>query len=386
MGTPADSYVTQPAILLTGMDGRPLLAGHWPEIRRTLEHHFDALLAVLLALLAVGFSLQFGDWRVAALDVAACLTAALATRWTRSAGSALAIILLLLLRAPPGWPSLAEYTGLIAILGTSIRGQKRERIWMTVVYGLILAALTYQNMEGHPSWPLAIAAWAFLITATWIIGNVFATYRRALIQAQAATVQQQRLEVARELHDTVAREITRASLHTQVARDGEQSSPELDAALECLQAAATQLRSLLGALREADLSPPITTISTLADGLARAVHRLYRHGFAVDSSVEGDLNAIPDTVTPTLQAVIGEACANIERHANKARGCSIIVNVSRNAVDAAFINDVPVAEMAESSHFGVGLKGIDERLTAIGGELSTEQIGTRWISKVRIPI
>lgn len=362
------------------------MAHHWPEIGRTLERHFDALLAVLLALLAVGFSLQFGDWRVAALDVAACLAAALATRWPRSAGTALAIILVLLLMTPPGWPSLAEYTALIAILGTSIRGQRRERIWMTVAYGLILAALTYQNMQGHPSWPLAIAAWAFLITATWIIGNVFAAYRRALVQAQAATFQQQRLEVARELHDTVAREITRASLHTQMARDSEQSSPELDAALECLQAAAMQLRSLLGVLREADLNPPIATTSSATDGLARAVHRLHRRGFAVDTTVEGDLDAIPEAVTPTLQAVIGEACANIERHANKTRGCSIIVNVSQDAVEAVFINDVPVAKVTRSGHFGIGLKGIGERLTAIGGELSTEQIGTRWISKVRIPV
>lgn len=333
----------------------------------------------------LALSLQRGTWQPAAIDLAACAAAALTARWPRAAGIALATILAALLPLPSGWPSMAEYAALIPILGTGIRGQQRERLWMTILYGLILAALSYDIARGWTAWPFALAVWAALIAVMWGIGNLFTAYRSALKVAHDAELREERLVVARDLHDTVSRELARASLHAQAARRAH-PSPELDSAVKDIQRASTQLRWVLALLRDDPFAAETDqTDGSAADILQTAIHALEAKGFTVSTTVDGDLDSLQPALIPTVRAVIGEACANIERHANPRHPCTIVLSIDENALDIVFMNEISVG-INEPASLGLGLTGLGERLALIEGHLAVEQEGSQWFSRVTIPL
>lgn len=355
-----------------------------PRQNPWLTGRFDHALSALLAILVVAIATTRQAWLPAAVDLAACAAAALTTRWPRFAGIALAAIVGSLLFTPPGWVAMGEYAALIPILGTGIRGQRRERLWMTIVYGAILAALSYDIAEGRPTWPLAIAVWGALIAILWGIGNLFTAYREAMEQAHGAELQQHRLAVARDLHDTVSRELARASLQAQAARQ-DHSSARLDAVVTDIQRASTQLRWMLSLLREdASRSQSEPTVGSASGSLQEAMGSLAAKGFSVSMTVDGAIDDLPPALRPTVRAAIGEACANIERHADPDRPCSIVISIDGESFDAVFLNERPLASPAPTP-LGVGLRGLGERLTLVGGDLAIEEEGSRWLIRITIP-
>lgn len=280
----------------------------------------------------------------------------------------------------PAGPSLGEYAALIPILGTGMRGERRLRLQFTVAYGTILAIRSWTIAGSVTLLPLALLAWAAIIGLLWGVGNLFMRYRAALDEAKTAALQQQRLSLARELHDTVARDLVRASLRGQAAVAAE-PSPEIEAVLREIHQASTHLRWLMALLREAEPTGFGSTAST-GQSLARATESLRDHGLLVRTFVEGDLDAVPPALHPIVDAVVGEACANIERHADAGAPCAIMVNVSDDRLDAAFINHVA----GRPTGAGYGLDGLRERLALVGGELVTEQEGTQWICRISLPL
>lgn len=353
------------------------------RLTRWLNGTVDVSISVLLAALVVVVALARGDWRPAALDLLACLCAALTVRLPRSAGSGLGIILGILLLLPPGWGSLAEYATLIPILGTGIRGQRAQRLWMTAIYGALLAALTLHLSQGRGLWVFGLMVWAALISVLWGIGNLFTAYRTASERSHAAELQQQRLMVARDLHDSVSRELAKASLQAQAARQGHPST-ELDAVVNNIHQASTQLRWMLSLLRD-DPSGHMGQIErSPVDALRAGTEALQAKGFTVSTNVDGDLDDLPAAIRPIVRAVIGEACTNIERHADPDHPRRVVISVDDNAFDAVFMNEVRLREDARTS-LGMGLTGLAERLALVGGELAVEQRGSQWLSRVIIP-
>lgn len=354
-------------------------------LARWLNGTVDIAIAVLLAGLAVTVAITRSDWLPAILDLLACLAAALTVRLPRSAGTGLGIIVGFLLFLPPDWGSLAEYTMLIPILGTGIRGQRRDRLWLTVLYGVLLTALTIHLSEGRGRWIFGVLVWATLIVVLWGIGNLFTAYRTATELNHTAELQQQRLAVARDLHDTVSRDLARASLEAQSARQTHPSA-DLDAVVRNIQQASTQLRWMLSLLREdAPTTPAGATDQPASEAIRACTESLQAKGFTVFTTIDGDLDELPTALTPTIRAVIGEACANIERHADPARPCTIIVSVDSGTLDALFRNEVRAGTEASVAP-GVGLAGLRERLALVGGELDAGREGTQWLSRVAIPL
>lgn len=342
------------------------------------------VLATVLAALSVAPHWSRGHFWVGLVELAACVVAALSAWWPRSAGTALGLVLASLLFAPQEWATMSEYATFIPILGAGLRGRRQERLWMTVAYGLLLAALTYQDMAGDPMIVFALAVWAALIGFLWLMGDLFTRYRNVQDDARVAALREQRFEVARDLHDTVSRDLSRASLQAQVALAAH-PSPELTSVVESIHQASAQLRWMLALLREPSRGPTSAVSGTASNTLEEATRLLRARGFVVTSSVDGNLDAIPAALVPTLRATIGEACANMERHADPAQPCAIVVSVGHDAVDAVFLN---TAGGGVPGHLpsGVGLVGLRERLAFVGGALVTEQKGTQWITRINIPL
>lgn len=349
----------------------------------------DILLAAMLATLSLTLGLQVSVPWALALDIAMCVAAAFTVRWPEVAGVALGTLLVGYFFVPRGSLSLGEYAPLIPLLGTGMRGLRRVRLWMTVGYGVILAALQYRDYPGDIRFLLGSMVWATLIAVLWLIGNTFAAFRRAQADARAAALLQQRLSLARDLHDTVARDLSRASLGAQLAQQSLDPA-EMGAVVGEIQTAMSHLRLLMALLRDPSSETAGQGAGARPPGelLRRATKTLEAAGFTAALTIDGNPDDIPPTLWSTIGAVVGEASSNIERHALRPGRCALILSVDQSLIDMVFINEIEssVEDPPGSSDSAMGLLGVRERLTPIGGQLDAAQEDKRWITRVRIPL
>jgi signal transduction histidine kinase len=191
-------------------------------------------------------------------------------------------------------------------------------------------------------------------------------------QAQAA----ERTRIAREMHDVLAHRISLVAMHagalsyrTDLTREEHATAARTieDNAHHALR----DLREVLGVLRDPTLAPeasPELPQPVIGD-LARLVEEERVGGMQVslDTAVDGEL---PDNRARTAYRVVQEALTNARKHAP---GTSVSVTVTGNADDGvtARIRNAAragghVRAMPES---GLGLIGLDERVTLAGGSL-----------------
>lgn len=346
----------------------------------------DVVLALLLAALSITIGWHLGLPLSIALDVAACAAAALTVRWPRAAGVALAVILLCYLPAPREWPFMGEYAPLIPILGTGMRGRRRERLVLTLGYWPILLAIQFADYGLDAKVLFGGLLWAVLIAVLWVIGNAFTAYRKAQEEARAAALTQQRLGLARDLHDSLARTLSHLILRARkAAATGDTAA--LEPLADGISQAAGELRWLLSALREPDSVPSLDSTGSLATTISQVIDDLAARGHPTAVTIEGQLDRIPPPVAEVLAGVAREAAANIERHGAEGRPCTLVASIDDTAVDLAFINEVPAkASLSDSGTQSMGLLGAAERLATVGGTLETREEGRQWITRVTVPM
>lgn len=345
----------------------------------------DLVLAVFVAILALLVGVTTTDPLGVVVDLAACLAAALAVRWPRAAGTALCVILTVYLWSPREWAEVGEYAALIPVLGTGIRNRHRERLALTLACWLILSARQFNAYPGFLTAATAALVWALLFALMWLLGGAIATFQRAEEQARITALAQQRLALARDLHDTVARSLTRISRQAYQAAEANDASRLRGIADEVGQAAG-QLRWVLGALRSADPGAAPISGGSLATAVRESVDHLRTHGFEVTTSVEGSLDDVPPEAGGVLAEIVKEATANIERHGAVDHPCVLIVSVDDASTDLAFINEVIDGGSPAGSTRPLGLLGAAERLALVGGQLQAQQEGTHWITRATVPM
>lgn len=184
-------------------------------------------------------------------------------------------------------------------------------------------------------------------------------------------VREERLRLARELHDIISFGFATIAMQAGVASHVAESRPEQ--AVEALQAIRTasrdvldDIRAVLGQLREDDdAAQPargIGQVGALVESAARA---------GVDASVLvlGRPRPVPLEVDQTVYRIVQEALANVLRHAP---GAAALVTLSYESgyLDVTIQNDRtrrPGDRADESS--GYGIIGMRERARAVGGDV-----------------
>lgn len=354
-------------------------------ISQVSKGHLEYLLAGTLAALAITLGMNYGGVSSIALDLALCALAAATVRWPRIAGIALGVLLLVYLVTPPRWAGLGEYAPLIPILGTGMRGKKRERTVMSIGYLLILTAIQYTDYPGRWLFLGGGVVWACLFGVLWLIGNTFTAYRTAVDEAHRATLERLRVALARDLHDTVARDLGRAALRAQAAqRSGDTSA--LSEVIDTIHRAGSELRLTMSLLRE----PGAQSLARAPSGsfgaqLEGAIETLQQQGYLASLAVDGDLETIPRQLAEALGAAVHEGVANVERHATPGGPCALVVSVEDGVVDLVLINEA-AADSHGSGVAAMGLTGVRERLEPLGGRLEAEREGTSWVLRATAPI
>lgn len=184
---------------------------------------------------------------------------------------------------------------------------------------------------------------------------------------------EERLHIARELHDALTHQISVIKVQAEVAvhvarKRGEQVPETLLAIQEAGREASRELRATLQALRDDDTAPPRGL-----DDVPELVKRARDLGLEATLTIEGQRHDVPAAVGRTVYRIVQESLTNITRHADAATATVRIH--CRPDVLALRIDDDGRATPAGAPEPGVGLLGMRERVTALGGRLRAEPRG-----------
>jgi signal transduction histidine kinase len=182
---------------------------------------------------------------------------------------------------------------------------------------------------------------------------------------------EERLRIARELHDSLTHSISVVQVQAGVAvhlarKRGEEVPPALLAIQEAGADAARELRETLGVLRSDEESEG----SDLSH-LDRLVARTRTAGLPVTVIVTGSERPLPPEVNQAAYRIVQEALTNVSRHAGHACA-SVHLHYSPQALSIQVDDDgkgVPAGNGTRPSGSGLGLLGMRERVTALGGKL-----------------
>ncbi|WP_232327586.1 sensor histidine kinase [Herbidospora yilanensis] len=204
-------------------------------------------------------------------------------------------------------------------------------------------------------------------------------------QESESRVREERLAIARELHDSIGHTVSVISLHAEVAREAAPSGhPALDTALQRIKEASSasmrELRTTVGLLRSAESAGPksvsLSDLTTVLDTARSA-------GFDVEERVEVESGTLPRTIDAAAYRIIQEAVTNVVRHAQASR-VSVLVAVNGGRLRVTVADDgAPPAKPRRGGH---GIAGMTERATALGGSLRTRHGADGFVVDAHLPL
>ncbi|WP_296138055.1 sensor histidine kinase [uncultured Tessaracoccus sp.] len=188
----------------------------------------------------------------------------------------------------------------------------------------------------------------------------------------ASAIEEERLRIARELHDVVAHHVTAMSVQAAAARrllerDPARAAAPLKHIESSARAAVQDLRTMVLTLRDSDQRTGTGSLPTLAD-LDELVALVRDGGRDVTLDRIGDTPRVSPAVELTLYRVAQEGLTNAVKHAGPVAHIAVRLRTTPRAVELE-VSDDGRASPALLPGSGTGLTGMRERLAAVGGTL-----------------
>ncbi|MDD5190588.1 MAG: sensor histidine kinase [Dehalococcoidales bacterium] len=291
--------------------------------------------------------------------------------------------------------SFTLYALLLAYFGAGAYGQKEYRNWVRVstaslIIGLLVYSIFFQQRAADvPArtilYQLSVVFLnVFLFGAAWWIGEVFRSRQQREMELQERTMQlekerdenarravmDERVRIARELHDVVAHHVSVMGIQAGAARRILKQQPEkANDVLIQIEASSRQavaeLQRLLGFLREQNQVDDITPQPGLKQ-LDALVAQMRLTGLPVSVLIEGEAKDLPSGVDLSAYRIIQEALTNTLKHAGPANA-SVVIKYLGAELELE-IRDDGKNPAPEITNKGRGLIGMRERVTLHGGE------------------
>ncbi len=289
------------------------------------------------------------------------------------------------------WPGFAELAGLGFLVGWCVRSLPGVQAFVaTASAAVALYGLVDLRQDGPYRAELQAILAAGLITAIAAGG-----YLRRIDNLQVRQTNQarhdERLAIARELHDVVAHHVTGIVVQAQAARLVADSNPDAPAtALQSIENAGaealTAMRRMVGALREEGAEAPLAPAATLSD-LRALAHRTTELGLPVRLRVNAAEATLPPELNVSIHRIVGEALTNAQRHAVGATRVDVAVMVEDDHVNVWVIDDGRVGRLPRGERAGFGITGMAERVASLGGRfLAGPRTGGGWQVLAQLPI
>ena len=354
---------------------------YWPEA--------VFVLLTLFGLLEVWFSDELEGPVVALTLFTLAWGAALLCRRLDPYAASLAALLIIFVEAMI-WPrsvtqsAAAFFAGMIAIGMIGALGPGRRRVVGGAVGLAVVTAVTLRDPMGSPADLLSVVP---LSALSWVIGYVVYNHRRrtaelveraARLEREQATearaaVAEERARIAREMHDVVAHSLSVMVVQAEAAEamlevDPERAHRPLAAVQDTGRAALTDLRRMLGALRQGDADGPDMAPQPGLAGLEALADHVRDAGLPVDLRVEGDPRPLPPGIDLSAYRIVQEGLTNVLKHAGPARA-EVVVSYGPGEI-ALRVTDDGVGPPGDGRNGGHGLVGMRERVAVYGGELT----------------
>ncbi|MFD7808464.1 sensor histidine kinase [Streptomyces cellulosae] len=269
---------------------------------------------------------------------------------------------------------------LVAVYGAVGAGHRKITLLVSVVLVAVLHLTALVFHEGGVGEALAQArntlelAW---LIAAFAAGEAVRQAERRAGEAERTREEtarhradEERLRIARELHDSLTHQISVVKVQSEVAvhvarRRGEPVPEALLAIQEAGREASRELRATLEALRDDDTAPPHGL-----DHIPGLVERFRGTGLETTLTITGQPHSVPAAVSRTAYRIVQESLTNVSRHA-AATSASVLVDYRPDAL-AVRVDDDGKATVQSPPTPGHGLIGMRERVAALGGRLCTE--------------
>jgi len=281
-----------------------------------------------------------------------------------------------------GYANGPFFLSLVVALFGAVLGGHRRAAWITAGAAFagyfVLAAVVGRQDTPVLGAAVGIGAWLLLLL---VLAEFARTRRDQAVEAfhtraeeERRRASDERLRVARELHDVLAHNISLINVQAGVALhlmddQPEQARTALTAIKQASKDALGELRSVLGVLRQPDDEAPLDPAPTLAR-LDSLLDQARAAGLDVRVDVEGAPRPLPTPVDLAAFRIVQEALTNVTKHAGPA-AAMVHVRYGDDQLVVAVDDDGPAAGApAASAHgTGSGLVGMRERAAALGGEV-----------------
>jgi signal transduction histidine kinase len=324
-----------------------------------------------------------------------CLPLVLRARWgfLKLAPLLTAGVLLVLFALEPG--NTVVLIPMVALVQLAMERDRRHTLLagIAVIPCVVISVLPFADDTGElVSVVLRNVAFCLLALA---IGAVVRAQKEAMARAVAVReadtrrhLGEERLRIAREVHDVVAHAMVAINVQSGVAAHLIDADPEqARSALREIKAtsgeALRDLRATLGVLRGDEDAAPLGPSSGLGD-LDELAGALRAAGVDVRLEVE-ELGPVPAAVHAAGYRIVQESLTNVLRHARASRA---VVLVAREGGDVRVeVTDDGVGGVGADDGSGNGLRGMAERAAALDGALESGPApGGGWAVRARLPL
>ena len=269
------------------------------------------------------------------------------------------ILPLLWIGAP--WGSMGGFLAGAVLL--VVAGRWRWALYAAVGAGVMLLSVLQDDT----------AEWtAYLVISTLLTGlvvfgisslsDLVARVDRARGELARMAVTQERLRVARDLHELLGNDLSVMIVKSELAyrllpRSAEWAKTEVAEVLEIARRAVADVRAVASGYRHMSFSAEVdSSVSTLAAA-------------GIDVGAEIPADVVPGELDAVLAVVLREAATNVLRHSG-ARWCSIEVALNEGGLRLCVANDGAPPGVLPAVRDSSGLGDLAERLRAIGGLLT----------------
>ncbi|MFK0257521.1 sensor histidine kinase [Streptomyces sp. NPDC090445] len=350
LGYGDELFTPGPILALLGIATAVVLVRRAPLVTLGLMLCVDA--ALLFVTVTPGLTIA------AVMPAAAALGTAAATRPRRTAVTALAITVLLLVLGQFGAPTPLDPT-LLDQHGMPLPGDPA------------LAARTDRYPFGGAT--LLSQIQLPIVVAAWLIGDSVRRRRESAAQEQARATEQalaeERLRIARELHDLVAHSIGIIAIQAGVgSRVIDRQPAQAREALQAIEATSREtlasLRRTLVALRRSEPAPLAPTPGL--DGLEQlAAATASDTRVRIEVVRSGERRPLPQDIELAAYRIVQESLTNVVRHAGAAT-CRVSAGYGDGELALEITDDGRGAAVARSGG-GFGITGMRERAALLGG-------------------
>jgi signal transduction histidine kinase len=352
----------------------------WRQYAKDHPRVVDAVLIVLLLCAAAGpaelnSSLpgtdNLGWWSAVPLAVAACV----ALLWRRSHPRAVVVFTAMCVSAAGGVGYLITPVLLapvmVALYELAMRAPGRTtRLYCLAVTALIILSALLGDRYGNP-WPLAILNPVLFLLLPVVLGETTRLREHNREEEARHRVAEERVRIARELHDVVAHHLALANAQAGTAAylartRPDQVQPILTELTGTTTAALRELKATVGLLRQPsdiDTDPPLEPAPGLGQ-LPQLTAAFASSGLDLEVTVDGEEQSLSPSVDLTAFRIVQEALTNVTKHATT-NTAHVRLTYGNDRLTITVTNDS--GPTTPNPGKGFGLVGMRERAHSAGG-------------------